>query len=256
MAIRSFGLRVFVDSVPIGGIKEADPPSPEAQPIDVTSQDSGGFKEYIGGMIDGGELGISGFYDFSDAGQLALFEGIGSEKCIHVIFSDGTGAKFTGNILSFGDSVPLDSAVEFKAKIKVAGPVEMDEFTVTGTGALENVASATITVPTGIALGMTTELITIGDRPAFLSGPWSAPDQASANALAQTIKNGIASACSQAGVSATVSANVITLTANDAGSSGNSITISNPTPKSSPPLVLSGSHLLGGSTADPYIITP
>lgn len=162
MSIRSFGLRIYVDGVAIAGLRDTTPPSPEASIIDVTTHDSpSNAREFMGGMIDGGTLTINGLYDYDDAGQAALFGGIGTEALFHVVYSDGSGVMFTGNIQNFGDANPLDDAVGFSSPIKVTG--DADEFA----GTYYVTGTLTVDGSTPPELNPLTFSQILNDRPAF-----------------------------------------------------------------------------------------
>ena len=122
--IRSFGTRIWVNGEPIGCFRDLSPTQREASIIEVTCQDSGyNSREYIGGMIDNGSIEVQGLYDYADAGQTVLRENINTEATVIVVFTDGQGYTFNATIQNYGETNPLDDAVEFSSSLKISGAV-------------------------------------------------------------------------------------------------------------------------------------
>jgi predicted secreted protein len=125
--IKSFGVAVTVASNTIGGLKSVDIPEAEVTDIDITTHDSaGGFREYTGGLKDGGTVTMSGAYDIANTGQAYLRnpanQGAAPVACV-VTFSDDSTASFNAVVKGYGITNPLDENVEFTASLKVSGPV-------------------------------------------------------------------------------------------------------------------------------------
>lgn len=101
-------------------------PNQSRESIDVTALDStGGYREYIDGFKDGGEVAIQGFFDYADGGQKAVyaaFDGEGVNK-FSIIFPERIGAKwvFNGVVTAFEVTSEVGNAVGFSATIKVSG---------------------------------------------------------------------------------------------------------------------------------------
>lgn len=122
--IRSFGTAITVGGNAVGSLTEINNPGMEANIIDVTNHGSSdNSKEFLGGLKDGGEVSLSGFYDYSDAGQAYLRNNIGASAACVITYSNGNKASFTGIIKSAGEGAPLDEAVPFSATIKVSGKI-------------------------------------------------------------------------------------------------------------------------------------
>ncbi len=122
--IRSFGTRIWVNGEPLGCWRDLSPTSREASIIDVTCQGSlDNSREFIGGMIDNGTIEVQGLYDYDDAGQAVLREGINTEVPVIVVFTDGSGYAFNATIQNYGETNPLDDAVEFSSSLKISGAV-------------------------------------------------------------------------------------------------------------------------------------
>lgn len=96
--------------------------------VDVTTHDStGSYKEYIAGLLDAGEVALTGFFDYADAtGQVAMVADCAarSVKAAVITFpaSTGTTWSFNGLItaIKVGDA-PTDDGIPFSATIKVTG---------------------------------------------------------------------------------------------------------------------------------------
>ena len=100
--------------------------SMSAETIDVTALDTtGGYREYLASFKDGGEVPVSGFFDFEDEGQQALYAAFNDETTdtYSIVFPAAIGAQWTfqGVISSFETSAEVGNAVSFSATIKVSG---------------------------------------------------------------------------------------------------------------------------------------
>lgn len=117
--------------VVVGRLTSVGEISPEAEELDVTTLDSAdGYREFIQGFRDCGELEISGFHDSGDVGQKALraaFES-GASGAFEVAFPDGTIVDFSGFVKrhSIG-AAEVDGAIGFGAAIRISGPVNVTE---------------------------------------------------------------------------------------------------------------------------------
>ena len=101
----SFGSTEVGSLTSIGGV------SVSADTIDVSTLDNAdGYKEFIAGFKDGGEVSLSGYFDYSDAGQKALY----------TAFESGA-VTFNGVVTAIETGVELESAISFDCTIKVSG---------------------------------------------------------------------------------------------------------------------------------------
>ena len=124
MAIKSFGVAVTVNTIAIGGLKDVTPGGVDVNFIDVTAHDSaGGWREFIGGLTDGGTLELTGNYDEADAGQVELRAERGQVASVIVTFSDATTSTFSAVVGGYSLSNPLDDVVEFSCSLKVTGAI-------------------------------------------------------------------------------------------------------------------------------------
>lgn len=113
----------------IEGCDDFSGPGESADTIETTSHSSPGHRrQYIGGLINSGELTFDVFWIFVEPGQLAL----------QAAFNDGLEHNFqmefpvdtTDNLLSFAGivtgmewAVPKDDAVKKSVTIQITGPV-------------------------------------------------------------------------------------------------------------------------------------
>lgn len=104
----------------IGGI------SASADTIDVTTLDNqDGYKEFIGGFKDGGEVSLSGYFDYADEGQKALYAAFESGEVTEceIVFPTSMACKwtFSGVVTAVETGAELDGAISFSCTVKVSG---------------------------------------------------------------------------------------------------------------------------------------
>jgi len=122
--IRSFGVGVTVGATSILGLTDVSVSGTDVNFVDITTHDSaGGYKEYVGGLKDGGTLDLTGAYNISDTGQAYLRTNVGTSKACVVTFSDSSTASFNAIVGGFATSSPLDDKVEFTCSLKITGAV-------------------------------------------------------------------------------------------------------------------------------------
>jgi len=124
MAIKSFGVTVTVNTIAVGGLTDVQPGGVDVTFIDTTAHDSaGGWKEFVGGLTDGGTLELTGNYDVADVGQIELIAERGNVAAVVVTFSDTSTSTFNAVVGGYGLSNPLDDKVEFTCSLKVTGAI-------------------------------------------------------------------------------------------------------------------------------------
>ncbi len=101
---------------------------------DTTDFDStGGFREFEGGLRDGGELDLEMKFKATDTGQQALQGDFNQDApvkyAIHLSDADKTKFEFDGLVTSFGISIPLEDGFRRKIKIKISGPITQGTWT-------------------------------------------------------------------------------------------------------------------------------
>ena len=96
-----------------------------ADTIDTTTLDSdGGYRDFIGGFKDAGEVSLSGFLESATGkGQkelYALFES-GAKEDFVIDFPGGAKWAFKGIVVGFSTGAELEDSLKFEGSIKVAG---------------------------------------------------------------------------------------------------------------------------------------
>ena len=109
----------------VANVSNISGPGVTADTIDVTSHDSADtFREYVAGVIDGGEVTLEGNLISAAAGNTILTELTArtSTTC-SVIMSTEANAfwTFDGIVTNFETQAPYDGKLGFNASIKVTG---------------------------------------------------------------------------------------------------------------------------------------
>ena len=127
MAKRTIGTTLAKGGVNIGSLTKISPPERSTDSIDITTLDVvDGYKKFMPGLKDGGEVTVSGFFDSADVGQLALdtaFEA-GSEDTYIITFPATIGATFTfaALVTKFAPGeVNTEDPLSFELTLKVSG---------------------------------------------------------------------------------------------------------------------------------------
>jgi hypothetical protein len=134
MGISAHGTQVTIDSTPIGGIFEISGPEEEKALIEVTDHDSGGDREYVPGLRDGGTLTLNCRYEAADDGQQALWASYGDPLNSLSTFvvtppedptvsTDTFTLTFEGFVISRSPAFPFDDAMGMTFGIKISGAV-------------------------------------------------------------------------------------------------------------------------------------
>ena len=132
MAINSSGTIFYFtpaggQRVAVGRLSSIGELTPDSEEIDVTTLDSaGGYREYVQGYRDAGELAIEGYHTSADAGQAAMRAAYasGGVGVAQISFHDGSSASFSAYVKSYTlGAAKVDGAVGFGAKLRITGPV-------------------------------------------------------------------------------------------------------------------------------------
>lgn len=123
----AFGTQLIWDGSPVGSLDNIDGVAITNEKIDVTTYDSpSGFKEYILGLSDVGEIPISGYLDANDSdGQMKL-EADARTKVVRnasiVLGSTGATWEFQGYVseVKIGGG-GVGDAIQFSANITITG---------------------------------------------------------------------------------------------------------------------------------------
>ena len=141
MGISAHGTTITIDSVAIGGVVEISGPDEEKALIEVTDHDSGGDREYVPGLRDGGTVNLVCRMEAADAGQQALWASYGdntntlSDFVITppndaTISGDAEVLTFSGFVQSRSSAYPFDDALARTFGVKISGAVTNNLVTV------------------------------------------------------------------------------------------------------------------------------
>lgn len=113
-------------AVTVGRLTSIGETSETSDEIEVTTLDSpAGYREYVQGFKDSGELPVSGYYT-TDAGQKALRDAYKNSETgtFEVTFPDGSGFSFAGFVKGISrGGAEVDGAVGFGATLRVSGEI-------------------------------------------------------------------------------------------------------------------------------------
>jgi hypothetical protein len=133
MGMLAHGTQVTIDSVPIAGLRSIEGPQEEKDLVDVTDHDSGGAREYVPGLRDGGTLDLELLTESTDPGQQDLYANYAlGNSIVPATFEISvpadaalTGSAFTitfdGFATSRSRSMPYDDVASETYSLKVTG---------------------------------------------------------------------------------------------------------------------------------------
>ena len=115
------------EAATVGKLSSVGEIRPDSEMIDVTTLDAeDGWRAYMQGFRDAGELALTGFHQKDDSGQAALREAYGSGQAgmAEVEFPDGTVVGFMAYVKAYSvGAAEVDGAVGFGATLRLTGPV-------------------------------------------------------------------------------------------------------------------------------------
>ena len=123
--LSAFGTTLTIATVPVAELTNISGPGVSADTIDVSSHDSANrYREFVGGLIDGGEVSIEGNLTTAAAGNVVMtaLEAGTSQAC--VITFPGTPAKtwtFSAIVTAFNTEAPYEDKQSFSGSLKVTG---------------------------------------------------------------------------------------------------------------------------------------
>ena len=125
---RALGTTITFNAKTIGSLTSIGEITPDSEELDATTLDSqGGYREFLQGFKDSGEVTLSGYYDKADAGQQELITGYGNGevKAVAIAFPNSTGgATFNAYVKSFTlGAADVDGIVGFGATLRISGAV-------------------------------------------------------------------------------------------------------------------------------------
>lgn len=115
----------------IGALTSIGEIAPTSDELDATTLDStGGYREFVQGFKDSGELTVTGYHDKVDDGQeiCRTLYGSGATGYWWVTFSDGTQVIFTAFLKGYSaGAAEVDGLVGFGAVLRITGLVQVVE---------------------------------------------------------------------------------------------------------------------------------
>lgn len=113
------GLNSIAELTEIGGMDISQ------DTIDISNLDSG-WRSFIGGMKDAGEISLTGFFNPSDTnGQKALYDSLvaGTVLTYSIVFPASVVAQwdFSAVVTKFTTGAAMEDAISFEATLKVTG---------------------------------------------------------------------------------------------------------------------------------------
>lgn len=133
MKIRALGTKFNIGKGPtpapvaVGNLSSIGGLELSADTIDVTTLDSeGGYREFIAGFKDAGEVALEGIFDATTGkGQKELYDlyESGAVSDFQIVFPTESKATwdFKGVVVGFSTSADLEDPLAFSATIKVSG---------------------------------------------------------------------------------------------------------------------------------------
>lgn len=130
-ATRSVGTKLKIGLNFIGDLSSIGSPSITQEELDVTTLDSeGGYREFIPGFKDPGEVPISGYFVISDLGQADLLAALESEELqdFEIIYPARLGASwsFQGFVSNLNITAETEDAITFEATLRVSGKPKLN----------------------------------------------------------------------------------------------------------------------------------
>ena len=124
---RALGTTITFDAKNIGALTSIGEITPDSEELDATTLDSAdGYREFLQGFKDSGEVTLSGYYKKTDPGQQELITGYGNgeAKTVVIAFPDAGGASFQAYVKSYTlGAADVDGIVGFGATLRISGAV-------------------------------------------------------------------------------------------------------------------------------------
>jgi predicted secreted protein len=110
----------------VGEVKDISGPGSEKDTIEATNHSSpDGYKEYIGGLKDGGEVTFDVNFVPDDALSQSLLDEFEASVTAdyRLLFPETSSMTFSGFLTGFEVAAPVDDVLSASVTIKVTGPV-------------------------------------------------------------------------------------------------------------------------------------
>jgi len=161
-AVHSYGTTLTRNGNTIAEIKSIDGPELSMSTPEVTHLNSDDkFREYIGGLLDSGEVALEGnFYPGDTNGQAGLYDDMLNRTLQTFVLTFpaamATTWSFSAYVVKFKTGAPEDGQVPFSASLKISGKATLNITLSTGMSAwsgIEENAGAALTEVPGFAIG-------------------------------------------------------------------------------------------------------
>lgn len=127
MATRANGASLTIATLDVGLIRDISGPGISFDTIDITNHDSSGWREFMPGLGDGGQVTFTVVWDKTDAGQIGLTgilaESPPTEKACVLTQSDGASWTFDAVLDGITANNPVDGEISADISLKVSGAV-------------------------------------------------------------------------------------------------------------------------------------
>lgn len=126
MATAAMGTKLFIGINSVAELTSISGLEISADTVETTNLDSGGWRNYIQGVRDAGEVSISGYFVPGDTnGQAALYTALtgGTIGTYKITFPSAMGAEwsFSAIVTGFTTGAEMEDSVTFEATLKVSG---------------------------------------------------------------------------------------------------------------------------------------
>ena len=149
----AFGTTLKKGETAIAELTAIGGPTISADTLDVTSHDSAdGYREFLQGLRNAGEINIEGNFIPGNAGQVALTTDLndGSSDAYTVTFPSAmaTTWTFSAIVTAFETSAPFDDKASFTATLKITGKATLNVTASTGlTTTFFSISESAVIVP-------------------------------------------------------------------------------------------------------------
>lgn len=143
------GTKLFIGANSVAELTSISGLEISGDTIETTTYDSGGWRTFIQGLKDGGEVSVSGFFFPGDTnGQKAVYDALisGASTNFSINFPATLGAQwtFSGIVTGFTTNPDMEQSITFEATIKVSGQPALGLTASTGLSALSLSGAGTL----------------------------------------------------------------------------------------------------------------
>lgn len=127
MKSRSVGTKFLIDDVAVGSLTSIGGVEASSETTDVTALDNkDGYKEFLGGFKDGGEIPLEGYMDGEDEGQSKMLEAFEDQEVhnFEIRFPKAIGKSWKGKAVVtkyHAGGASINDALKFASALKISG---------------------------------------------------------------------------------------------------------------------------------------